>query len=41
MKKFSLFITAIMAAATVSAQSPDTVTVIEQPSQVIIRQALM
>ena len=37
MKKFSLFIiTAIMAAATVSAQSPDTVTVIEQPSQVII-----
>ncbi|MBE6316949.1 MAG: hypothetical protein IJJ83_01275 [Muribaculaceae bacterium] len=37
MKKFSLLIiTAIMAAATVSAQSPDTVTVIEQPSQVII-----
>ena len=37
MKKFSLFIiTAIMAAASMSALSPDTVTVIESPNQVII-----
>ena len=37
MKKFSLFIiTAIMAATSMSAQSPDTVTVIDTPKQVII-----
>ena len=37
MKKFSLFIiTAIMAAASMSAQTSDTVTVIESPNQVII-----
>ena len=36
MKKLSFIIAAIMASATLSAQTPDTVTVIEQPQQVII-----
>ena len=36
MKKFSIIIAAMMAAVTMSAQTPDTVTVIETPNQVII-----
>ena len=36
MKKFSIIIAAMMAAVTISAQTPDTVTVIEAPNQVII-----
>ena len=36
MKKFSIIIAAMMAAVTMSAQTPDTVTVIETPHQVII-----
>ena len=36
MKKYSLIIAALMSAASVSAQIPDTVTVIETPGQVII-----
>ena len=36
MKKFSIIIAAMMAAVTISAQTPDTVTVIETPNQVII-----
>ncbi len=36
MKKFSIIIAAMMAAVTISAQTPDTVTVIETPKQVII-----
>ena len=36
MKKFSIIIAAMMAAVTMSAQTPDTVTVIEAPNQVII-----
>lgn len=36
MKKFSITIAAMMAAVTMSAQTPDTVTVIETPNQVII-----
>ena len=36
MKKFSFIIAAILAAATLTAQTPDTVTIIESPNQVII-----
>ena len=36
MKKFSIIIAAMMAAVSMSAQTPDTVTVIEAPNQVII-----
>ena len=36
MKKFSIIIAAMMAAVSMSAQTPDTVTVIETPNQVII-----
>jgi len=39
MKTISLFIAAMMAVATMSAQSPDTVTVIESPNQVIITES--